>query len=72
MLCNGVKGDFLTKSIASVLQFTCQGQQGSLTATEFEKHAGMGQVKKWKTSLRMVVPERMPVGRWLDGVPVRK
>ena len=32
----------------------------------------MGQAKKWKASLRMVVPERMPVGRWLDGVPVRK
>ena len=73
VVCNGVKGDFLTQEYRVVcLCSTCQGQQGSLTATEFEKHAGMGQAKKWKASLRMVVPERMPVGRWLDGAPARK
>lgn len=73
VVCNGVKGDFLTQEYRVVcLCSMCQGREGSLTATEFEKHAGMGQAKKWKASLRMVVPERMPVGRWLDGVPVRK
>ena len=38
-----------------------------MSATEFEKHAGMGQAKKWKASIRMVQPARMPIGRWLDG-----
>ena len=67
------QGDFLTQEYRVVcLCSMCQGREGSLTATEFEKHAGMGQAKKWKASLRMVVPERMPVGRWLDGVPVKK
>jgi hypothetical protein len=73
VVCNGVKGDFLTQEYRVVcLCTTCQGKEGSLTATEFEKHAGMGQAKKWKASLRMVVPERMPVGRWLDGAPTKK
>ena len=45
----------------------CLGAGKSMSATEFEKHAGMGQAKKWKASIRMVEPARMPIGRWLDG-----
>ena len=66
--CNGVKADFLVKLFKMRCQCTeCQGQTKPMSATEFEKHAGMGQAKKWKASIRMVEPARMPIGRWLDG-----
>ena len=73
MVCNGVKADFLVKEFRMLCQCSqCGGEGKSMSATEFEKHAGMGQAKKWKASIRMVEPARMPIGRWLDGGQRRK
>ena len=66
--CNGVRADFHIKEFRMLCQCSqCLGAGKSMSATEFEKHAGMGQAKKWKASIRMVEPARMPIGRWLDG-----
>ena len=73
VVCNGVKADFLVKEFRMLCQCSqCGGEGKSMSATEFEKHAGMGQAKKWKASIRMVEPARMPIGRWLDGGQRRK
>ena len=66
--CNGVRAHFLVREFKMLCQCSqCKGQGKPLSATEFEKHAGMEQAKKWKASIRMIEPARMPIGRWLDG-----
>jgi hypothetical protein len=66
--CNGVLADFHIKEFRMSCRCSqCRGGGKLLSATEFEKHAGMGQAKKWKASIRMLEPARMPIGRWLDG-----
>ena len=68
VVCNGVRATFLVREFKMLCQCSqCKGQGKPLSATEWEKHAGMGQAKKWKASIRMVEPARMPIGRWLDG-----
>ena len=68
VICNGVKADFLVREFRMRCNCSsCKGAAPTMSATEFEKHAGMGQAKKWKASIRMVEPVRMPIGRWLDG-----
>ena len=68
VVCNGVSADFHIKEFRMLCQCSqCLGAGKSMSATEFEKHAGMGQAKKWKASIRMIEPARMPIGRWLDG-----
>ena len=43
--CNGVSADFLVREFRMLCQCSqCEGQAKSMSATEFEKHAGMGQV----------------------------
>ena len=71
--CNGVKADFLVREFRCLCQCSqCGGAGRTMSPTEFEKHAGMGQAKKWKASIRMVEPARMPIGRWLDGTKKMK
>ena len=68
VICNGVAADYYTRSNQVLCQCSdCAGEAKFMSPTEFEKHAGMGQAKKWKSSLRMVEPAKMPIGRFLDG-----
>ena len=68
VVCNGVAADYYTRLNQVLCQCSeCAGEQKYMTPTEFEKHAGMAQAKKWKASLRMVEPAKMPIGRFLDG-----
>ena len=67
VVCNGVRATFLVREFKMLCQCSqCKGQ-GSAAVSDGRKHAGMGQAKKWKASIRMVEPARMPIGRWLDG-----
>ena len=71
VICNGVAAEYLTQTNQVLCHCSdCGGQASLMSPTEFEKHAGMGQAKKWKTSLRMVEPAKMPIGRFLDGKEV--
>ena len=68
VICNGVAADYYTRLNQVMCQCSdCAGTNKYMTPTEFEKHAGMGQAKKWKASLRMIEPAKMPIGRFLDG-----
>ena len=68
VICNGVAADYYTRSNQVLCQCSdCAGEAKFMSPTEFEKHAGMGQAKKWKASLRMIEPAKMPIGRFLDG-----
>ena len=37
-----------------------------LSLNEFERHCGVGHVKKWKFSVKTVDPPNMSVGKWLE------
>lgn len=37
-----------------------------LSLNEFERHCGMGHMKKWKFSVRLAEPPNMTVQKWLD------
>ena len=72
VICNGVLATYLTQLNQVLCMCSdCAGQDRHMSPTEFEKHCGMAQAKKWKTSLRMIEPAKMPIGRFLDGAQIK-
>lgn len=77
IICNGNKGTFYTHNQGIVCHCSdCRGLSMMqrvpsivLTPTEFERHSGMGNSKKWKYTLRVLTPsgkESITLGDWLD------
>ena len=80
--CNGMPGTLLITTQAIVCKCAeCQKQPSApqagmggrvMTPTEFERHSGMCSSKKWRRSIKVVIPNgrggraAVSVGRWLE------
>jgi hypothetical protein len=72
--CNGRNGIFFvrTQTIRCLCQF-CEDVAAShnvshliISVSEFERHCGMAQSKKWKYTIRVMDPPVMTLGQWMD------
>lgn len=74
VICNGNPGTFVVKTQAICCKCdSCKSiakEHGlprlELSPTEFEKHSGMGNSKKWKYTVRLSGPGGTTIGQWMD------